>query len=303
MADMPHSTQIQVKINSPFSWLPNYLINDPNVSAEALAVAMYLNGKPHDWQARPFDIRKRFGWGDHKWRSVSKELTVLGLLKHAKHQHGTTMVFCLLFDPQPCSSPVKPPPVDFSRVRKPTSLIRKTNNTKKENKKLLPSRSSSLPDGNRKKQNQNISNMRKQLNSSDSVSVMAAAQTIVETRIEQPERRERVLTAFTDALTRDVIKKTNEAYLLGLIEIELEGGLTVAKAKVNQEGQAQVVEHKAKSAHNVPIEILQQADSNLSVKVNPLTNRRVFSFDVNYQELLAEEIMALKSKQGEDKHG
>lgn len=126
------SESIQVKISNPFSWLPNSLVSDPNVSAEVLAVALYLNGKPDNWQARPFDIRKRFGWGDRKWRSVSKELVSLGLLTHVKHKGGTSLIFSI--------DMTTLAPVHFSRVLKQQgaqmhALNKKENKTKKETKK------------------------------------------------------------------------------------------------------------------------------------------------------------------------
>ena len=99
------------KKSAPFSWLPNYLVNDPNVSSDALAVALYLNGKPEGWQARPVDIKKRFGWGRHTWLSVSKELRELGVLHEIKHKDGTSLYFEL---------PDQDPPSDFRTVRKPT---------------------------------------------------------------------------------------------------------------------------------------------------------------------------------------
>lgn len=101
----------------PFSWLPNHLVNDPNVSAEALAVALYLNGKPVGWQARPADIRKRFGWGRHTWLKVSKELKALGLLNEIKHVEGTSLVFEL---PEMQMSTPQLAPSENRTVRKPT---------------------------------------------------------------------------------------------------------------------------------------------------------------------------------------
>lgn len=94
-----------------FSWLPNYLVNDPNVSAEALACALYLNGKPAGWRARPFDLRKRFGWGDRKWRKISTELKAHRLLHEKITKDGTILWFDI---PESATSPVDTPTVHFS---------------------------------------------------------------------------------------------------------------------------------------------------------------------------------------------
>lgn len=98
----------------PFSWLPNYLVNDPNVSAEALAVALYLHGKPEGWRARPTDIRNRFKWGKHTWLKVSKELKGLNILHETKNQSGTTLTFNINTQMEQSA------PADFRTVRKPT---------------------------------------------------------------------------------------------------------------------------------------------------------------------------------------
>lgn len=105
-----------------FGKLPNYLINDINLSANGLAAALYLESKPASWQCRPFDLKKRFGWGDHIWRKVSRELKSHGLLREIKHLDGTALKF---IDPweQFAASPVAQPPVDFRTVQKATSGI------------------------------------------------------------------------------------------------------------------------------------------------------------------------------------
>ena len=77
----------------PFSWLPNYLVNDPDVSADALAVALYLNGKPAGWQVRPEDIKNRFKFGDHTWRKVSRQLKACNLLHEKITKNGTKLWF------------------------------------------------------------------------------------------------------------------------------------------------------------------------------------------------------------------
>jgi len=127
---------IKVRISNPFSWLPNSLVSDENVSAEALAVALYLNGKPDNWHARPFDIRKRFGWGDKKWRSVSKELVSLGLLKYTKHQKGTTVTFHVDFAPVPFGTVPKRHSAQNGALNKKEKETKKETTKKKELKPI-----------------------------------------------------------------------------------------------------------------------------------------------------------------------
>jgi len=76
-----------------FTWLPNCIVYEWGLSAEALAAALYLNGKPSGWQARPFDVQARFNWGDHIWRRVSKELKSHNLLREEITQSGTKLWF------------------------------------------------------------------------------------------------------------------------------------------------------------------------------------------------------------------
>lgn len=131
---MSKATTVQIgKSKAPFSWLPNYLVNDPNVSAEALAAALYLNGKPEGWRTRPFDIRKRFGWGDRKWRRVSKELKTLGLLHERKVAEGTILWFELPTDPPVQKSSLPDPTRSFCTVLENKDLTNKDLLNKKEN--------------------------------------------------------------------------------------------------------------------------------------------------------------------------
>src|SRR6185312_14025850 len=150
-------SHLQIKHKQPFTIVPNFLVNDLNISANALAVISYLAGKPEGWIVRPYDIKKRFKWGNHTWRKVSIELRDIGLVADKKHSGGTTLYFEIKWDkpqkPQNTTSivdnePVEPPvenqhvggekhenvdnpvdkhvdndddpPVDFRTVRKPT---------------------------------------------------------------------------------------------------------------------------------------------------------------------------------------
>ena len=76
-----------------FAWLPNCVVYEMGLSAEAVGVALYLHGKPSGWRARPFDIKKHFRLGDRGWYRVSKELKGAGLLHERKVQSGTELWF------------------------------------------------------------------------------------------------------------------------------------------------------------------------------------------------------------------
>lgn len=58
------------------------VLNDSieGLSAESIATFVYLQSKPVDWVIRVSEVRKRFGFGDHTWRKISKELRDKGLL-------------------------------------------------------------------------------------------------------------------------------------------------------------------------------------------------------------------------------
>ena len=73
---------IKVRISNPFSWLPNSLVSDPNVSAEVLAVALYLNRKRGDFHVTHSNIKERFGWGDKKWQAIFEEMISLEIIGH-----------------------------------------------------------------------------------------------------------------------------------------------------------------------------------------------------------------------------
>lgn len=104
----------------PFTAVPNYIVNDENISAEALAVITYVAGKPNGWIVRSYDIRRRFKWGDFVWRRVSRELRELGFITIVKHADGTDLNFEIKW--QEVDKPVKKPcdpPVGNCRVQNP----------------------------------------------------------------------------------------------------------------------------------------------------------------------------------------
>ncbi len=129
---------ILVKHNQPFTAVPNHLVNNDDISANALAAITYLAGKPMGWIARSYDIKRRFKWGDYTWRCVSKELRALGLLRDMNHCEGKQLIFELTWEEKAVNNPVDKhvePPVDFQRMQKPTvgnQRIYKERYTKKD---------------------------------------------------------------------------------------------------------------------------------------------------------------------------
>lgn len=139
-----------------FAWLPNCIVYDWGLSAEAIAVALYLNGKPAGWQTRPFDIQNHFKWGQRIWRRVSKELKECGLITEKKHAGGTSLRFEL---PElQIAIKQKNPPLQNVTVLKPTVTKRNALAKKDLTKKDLITEKETLYEKNEitKKQN-NIS--------------------------------------------------------------------------------------------------------------------------------------------------
>lgn len=76
----------------------NQPINDINISAEALALLVYLMSKPDDWDVQVGDIKNRFNFGRDKIRKIFNELSELGYVKRCQNHvngrltHTTTYV-------------------------------------------------------------------------------------------------------------------------------------------------------------------------------------------------------------------
>ena len=143
--------------SQPFTAVPNYIVNNEDISAEALAVITYLAGKPDGWIARSYDIRKRFKWGNFIWRRVSRELRALGFISDIKHADGTDLIFEIKWQEpnnpvdKPCDPPVgnctvQNPPVGNQPVYK-ERLIKKDVLNKKDSlgRQLSVDNSGQLP--------------------------------------------------------------------------------------------------------------------------------------------------------------
>jgi hypothetical protein len=72
---------IRSNLQENFAVLPNEMINDENLTSDALAVLVYLLSKPNDWQVRPTNLRNRFGWGKDKVYRILANLEQLGYMR------------------------------------------------------------------------------------------------------------------------------------------------------------------------------------------------------------------------------
>lgn len=72
--------KLRVNEHRDISMLPNHLVNDGGLTAEALAAIVWILSQPSEYTFRVPDIQKRFGWGGFLWRRISTELKTHGIL-------------------------------------------------------------------------------------------------------------------------------------------------------------------------------------------------------------------------------
>jgi len=77
---MSDSLIIRGNIRENFSVLPNDLMNDERLSADALGVLVYLLSKPTDWQVRVTELRRRFDIGRDKVYRILGSMEQYGYL-------------------------------------------------------------------------------------------------------------------------------------------------------------------------------------------------------------------------------
>ena len=68
------------RIKIPFTQIPNKVINNPELSAKAKGVYIYLMSKPNDWQFYESEIVKHFSDGKHSINVAVRELIKSNLL-------------------------------------------------------------------------------------------------------------------------------------------------------------------------------------------------------------------------------
>lgn len=70
----------------PFARIPNDTARDKLLMAESLGVITYLASWPETWVPREMDVRRRFGWGKDKMRTVWKNLEEHGYAQRLHRQ-------------------------------------------------------------------------------------------------------------------------------------------------------------------------------------------------------------------------
>ena len=86
---------IKSQLKDNFSILPNRLLTDQNLSADATALLVYLLSKPANWKLAVGDIRRRFNWGRDKAYKVIGDCVNTGYMQkqvnRSKGQYGETL--------------------------------------------------------------------------------------------------------------------------------------------------------------------------------------------------------------------
>lgn len=75
-----------------FTVITNEVVNDTELSAEALGVLVYLLGRPHDWIVQQTQLSDRFQCGRDRMLRIIKELIVIGYIRRVteRNQHDGT---------------------------------------------------------------------------------------------------------------------------------------------------------------------------------------------------------------------
>ena len=83
---MAHQTIFRnARADTGYTIISTLLLNDDDLSAEALALAVSIISKPLTWEFNLAWARKRFGWGETKSERIARELIARGFAR--KHRH------------------------------------------------------------------------------------------------------------------------------------------------------------------------------------------------------------------------
>lgn len=93
-------------IKQPFSWEPNSIINNPNISMKAKGLWLYMNSKPEGWNFAANRIAEDCCDGPDSIRAGLRELIENGLLSAKKRPDGTILyILCSKTEAEPVEKP------------------------------------------------------------------------------------------------------------------------------------------------------------------------------------------------------
>ena len=98
-------TVIKTPHTSNFSILGNAVLNTDVLTIKAKAVLIYLLSKPHDWELRISDIKRKLHIGTHSIRSALKNLMQAGYVFYKRLASGHT-IWTIYDTPQSITQPV-----------------------------------------------------------------------------------------------------------------------------------------------------------------------------------------------------
>lgn len=84
---------IRRRYNRNFTVLPNAVLDDDRLSAEAMGVLCYLRGRPADWHVELSHLSERFRIGRDKTQRVVAELVEAGWIKRERTRDPITRAF------------------------------------------------------------------------------------------------------------------------------------------------------------------------------------------------------------------
>lgn len=84
---MKHQTIFRnARRETGYTQISTILLNDKELSAEALALAVTIISKPIDWIFNLSWARSRFGWGETKSERIARELIARGFARKRRHR-------------------------------------------------------------------------------------------------------------------------------------------------------------------------------------------------------------------------
>lgn len=119
----------------PYTTFTNELLNDPDLTAEALGVLVYLLSKPANWRVMPAELAKRFGCGRDRVYKILANLLEAGYARRgqARDQTGSFASYNYIISANRSPLPENTEAADLPHTDSP--LPEKTTLQKKESTK------------------------------------------------------------------------------------------------------------------------------------------------------------------------